>query len=238
MLRDRFPTEGPRVERQSALAQGVEAAAAPRLIPLWLKVAYGVWMAVWIPVYWVHSGPENFLWFCDAANFVVGLAIWTESPLLFSSQAAGVLLIQLLWMVDYFTALLFGVHPIGGTEYMFDAATPWWQRAFSLFHVAVPALVVWGLYRLGYDRRGWKLQTAIAWVVLPATFLLSDPASNINWLRQPFGVPQTLMPPAAYLAFSMLAYPLVLFFPSHLALSWWARRSRRMVQPREPGGEA
>lgn len=200
-----------------------------RPVPLWLKLLYTAWMVVWVPVYWVHSGPDNFLWLCDVANFVVAVALWAGSPLLFSSQAVGVLLIQALWMVDFFTALAIGVHPIGGTEYMFDAATPLWHRSFSLFHVFVPVLLVWALYRLGYDRRGWRLQAVLTWAVLPATYLFSDPERNINWLWKPFGVEQTLVPAPVWLALSLLLYPAVIYFPTHLALAAWARRSPRMV---------
>jgi hypothetical protein len=172
------------------------------------------------------NGPANFLWFCDLANFVVAVALWRESSLLFSSQAVGVLLIQLVWIVDFGAALLLGVHPVGGTEYMFDAAEPLWVRLLSLFHVFVPVLLCWALARLGHDPRGWKLQTAIAWIVLPVTFFFTDPALNLNWLRQPFGVEQTLMPPLAYLVFCMVAYPLVLYLPTHAARWFWQRRRR------------
>ena len=58
---------------------------------------------------------------------------------------------------------------------MFDAAEPLWLRLLSLFHVVVPVLLPWAIRRLGYDPRGWKLQTAIAWVVLPVTYLSTDP---------------------------------------------------------------
>jgi hypothetical protein len=92
----------------------------------------------------------------------------------------------------------------------------------------VPVLLVWGVARLGYDRRGWKLQTGIAWIVLPICFFFADPARNLNWLHQPFGIPQTLMPPLAYLLFCMLAYPLVLYLPTHGALAAWQRRLRRV----------
>ena len=85
-------------------------------IPLWVKLAYTAWMAVWIPVYWTHAGPTNFLWLCDVANFLIGLALWAESPLLMSSQAVGVLFVQILWCGDYFGRLILGFHPIGGTE--------------------------------------------------------------------------------------------------------------------------
>lgn len=51
----------------------------------------------------------------------------------------------------------------------------------SMFHVFLPALLVWMLYRLGYDRRAWLAATLLCWVVLPATYLFTDPARNINW---------------------------------------------------------
>jgi len=195
-------------------------------IPTWLKVAYALWMVVWVPVYWIHNGPANFLWMCDVANFAIGLAFWFESPLLISSQAAGVLLVQILWAVDYFGALLLGSHPIGGTEYMFEAASPLWLRGMSLFHLAVPPLLLWAVRRLGYDRRGWLLQTAIIWCVLPLSFFVADPERNLNWVWAPFGAEQTLLPAGGYFALLFAAYPLVIFWPSHLALRAWARRWR------------
>lgn len=190
-------------------------------IPLWLKILYTAWMLVWIPLYWQHNGPGNFLWFCDLANFIVGAALWAESSLLFSSQAVGVLLVQIVWVVDLFGRLLVGVHPIGGTEYMFDAAEPLGLRLLSLFHLTMPPLLLWALARLGYDRRAFKLQTALAWVALPLSFWLTPPADNINWVWGPFGNVQSLLPAPLYLAACLLLYPALLFFPTHLILSRW-----------------
>lgn len=190
-------------------------------VPLALKLVVTAWMAAWVPAYWIMNGPANFLWFCDLANFLLFAAVWIESPLLFSSQAVAVLLIQIVWTVDFLSALLTGFHPVGGTEYMFDPMEPLWIRLLSLFHVVVPVLMLWAIQRLGYDPRGWKLQTVIAWVVLPVTYLLTDPAANINWLWKPFGIEQTLMPPWAYLLVCMAAYPLVLYLPTHWALARW-----------------
>ena len=197
--------------------------ATGRRIPLWLKLAYTAWVAVWAPVYLVHNGPDNFLWMCDVANLVMAVAIWRESPLLFSSQAAGVLLVQVIWAVDFLGRLFFGVHPVGGTEYMFNGAEALFPRLLSLFHLVMPPLLVWGLMRLGYDRRGWLLQTAIMWVVLPVTFLLTGPDVNINWVWGPFGKIQHVMPPWLYLLVNMAAYPLLLFLPTHALLSRWLR---------------
>ena len=193
-------------------------------IPLWLKIVYTVWLAVWVPVYWQSYGPENFLWLCDAANLILGFAIWLESPLLFSSQAVGVLIIQALWIVDVCGRLVFGTHLVGGTEYMFDPEKSIGLRSLSFFHVFVPILLLWAIWRLGYDRRGWKLQMVLLWLLLPLTYLVTDPELNINWLWKPFGIPQTVMPEFVFLGVEMLAVPLILYLPTHAALAWWTRK--------------
>jgi hypothetical protein len=187
-------------------------------IPLWLKWSFTGLLGIWVIVYWRGLGPQNFLWFCDLANFLVGIALWLEKPLLLSSQAVSVLLVQGLWVVDVLGRAITGSHPIGGTEYMFDDSLPLGLRLFSLFHVIVPGLVIWAVWRLGYDRRGWILQTAIAWAVLPICFLFTSPVHNINWVWGPFGKPQLLVEPALYLFALMIAYPVVLYFPTHLFL--------------------
>jgi hypothetical protein len=193
-------------------------------VPLARKLAYTGWMAVWIPIYWVHNGPANFLWLCDTANLILLPALWLESALLVSSQAVGVLLVQLLWAIDFLGALATGSHLIGGTEYMFDDASPLWLRSLSLFHLAMPPLLLWGVRRLGYDRRGFRLETVLVWGLVLAS-LGADPERNLNWVWEPFGRAQTLVPHGVYLAVLLAAYPLVVFLPTHLALKRWARRS-------------
>ncbi len=208
--------------------------AARRGLPRWLKLGYTAWFLVWVPVYWIDNGPANFLWLCDIANIVLLAAIWFESSLLFSSQAVSVLLVQILWTVDVTTRVVAGFHPIGGTEYMFESAKPLFGRLLSLFHVLIPVLVLYAVWRLGHDRRGWRLQTLICWLVLPVSFWIGEPEANLNWLWSPFGVEQTWLPPVAFLAVCMIAYPLVLYLPTHALLTAWLRRAGRPIHG-EPG---
>ena len=76
------------------------APAAPR-IPLWLKLVYTAFMAVLVPVYWYYYGPTNFLYFCDVALILTLVGIWNESPLLVSMCAVGILVPQLIWVIDF-----------------------------------------------------------------------------------------------------------------------------------------
>jgi hypothetical protein len=189
------------------------------LIPLWLKIIWTVFITIWTTVYWQYYGPQNFLWLCDLANFMITLSLWIESPLLLSSQGISIILIQLLWLIDVLGQAILGIHIIGGTEYMFNPVHPLSVRLFSLFHLATPLLTIWGMCRLGYDRRGWLVQTGIAWVILPVCFLFTDPDRNINWVWGLFGKPQTLLDPYTYFIALMLGYPLFIYLPSHLILN-------------------
>lgn len=183
-------------------------------MPLGLKIAYALWMAVWVPVYWSHNGPSHFLWLCDVANWLIGIGLWLESRLLLSSQAVGVLLIQVAWSLDFLAALLFGFHPLGATGYMFDPARPLYLRSLSLFHLVVPVLLLWAVRRFGYDRRGLTLQTALTVLLLPATYLVTEPVHNVNWLWQLFERPAPL-PGWWWVVASVFLYPIVVYLPSH-----------------------
>jgi hypothetical protein len=190
-------------------------------VPLWLKVAWTGWVCVWIPVYWRQYGLQNFLYFCDLGNILVGLGLWLESPLIFSWQATGLLLFQTLYTLDLGGAVLTGKHFIGGTEYMFDPHIALWVRLLSLFHVVTPPLLLWAIGRLGYDKLGWKFQTLTTWVVVPINYFWR-PQYDVNWARGPFFQEQKLVPGLAYLAAYLIAVPLLVYWPTHRLLQWWA----------------
>jgi hypothetical protein len=193
-------------------------------VPLWLKIGWTVWLLVWAPAYWVHYGAQNFLYFCDLGNLLIGAALWLESPLLFSWAATGVLLFQILYLLDLAGTLLSGRHLLGGTEYMFDPSLPLWVRLLGLFHVVTPPLLLWAIRRLGYDGRGWRWQTLMTWLVVPINYFWR-PAYDVNWARGPHGREQHLVPGLIYLLAILIVIPCLIYWPTHLVLRRWARRS-------------
>jgi hypothetical protein len=193
-----------------------------RRIPLWLKIVWTVWLIVWAPFYCRQYGLQNFLFFCDLGNILIGIGLWLESTLIFSWVACGVLLFQSLYALDLVGALITGHHLIGGTEYMFDAGIPLLVRLLSLFHVAMPAVLIWAIWRLGYDARGWKVQTLTAWIVVPINYFWR-PEMDVNWARGLFSHEQHVMPEWAYLLGYLIVVPLCVYFPTHLILQWVTR---------------
>jgi hypothetical protein len=184
------------------------------IVPLWLKVAYVVGVAVIVVVYWREYGPSNFLWLSDITLFFTTLALLSQNRLLASMPAVGVLPLEVAWTVDFFG----GGNLIGLAAYMFDPQYPLYLRALSLFHLALPPTLLWLLYVWGYDRRAPVGQTAITWAALTMSYLFTEPAKNINWVFGPGAEPQQTLPPLLYFALVMVLIPLAVIWPMHLLL--------------------
>lgn len=197
-------------------------------VPLWLKLAYTAFIAVLVPVYWYNYGPTNFLYFCDIALFVTLIGIWRESALLISMAAVGIVAPQAVWVADFVVELC-GGHLTGMTAYMLNQEKPLFLRALSLFHGWLPFLLVYLVWRLGYDRRALVRWTVLAWVLLLVCYTLmpgprADAASiatpvNINYVHgMGDTAAQTWMPPLAWLGTMLIGMPLLIFLPTHLLL--------------------
>ena len=131
----------------------------------------------------------------------------------------AVLLPELLWNISFFSRLLVRVRVSPLADYMFDRAIPLWIRALSLFHIPMPLVLLWMVHALGYDARALPAQTALAWVVFPVTYAVTDPKENINWVFGPGGQPQRRLPPRLYLLLVLLVFPLIVYVPTHVLLT-------------------
>ena len=208
------------------------AESANRL-PLAFKLTYTAFMAVLIPVYWYYYGPTNFLYFCDVTLIILLAGIWLESALLVSMCAVGILILQTLWVVD-FTVRVFGVSLTGTTDYMFNPNTSLFLRGLSLFHGWLPFMLVYLVWKIGYDRRGLPAWTGLAWILLLVCFLLMPPPRpdpgltpmNINYVWGPSDLAaQTWVHPYVWIAGLMIALP-VIFLLTHLLLVRFAPQAR------------
>ncbi len=195
-------------------------------IPLWLKLLYTAFMAVLIPVYLYRYGPTNFLYFCDIALLLTLAGLWLESPLLISMCAVGILLPQLVWVID-FIANIGGLPVTGMTDYMFEAQRSLFLRGLSLFHGWLPFLLFYLVWRLGYDRRALPAWTLLSFIVLPICYVFMPPAQpdpglmpvNLNyvWGFSDY-VPQAWVPPNVWFAGLLFGLPILIYWPTHLLL--------------------
>ncbi len=187
-------------------------------VPIGAKIGYSLWMLVWVPVVLWAYGPANFLWLCNAAMFLLLYAVWREDRLITSSQAGVIVFIGVVWTLDLAVALIAGGRSLTGiTGYMFDPDFPLAARIVSLFHVILPAFVLWLCLRIGYDRRGLWLQCALAVILVYAGWLFTDPERNLNYAFTPFGLEQVWLPHWLYVALlALVVNPLVIFLPGHV----------------------
>ena len=81
------------------------------MIPLYLKIAYTIFVAATVVVYARNYKLQNFLWFSDIALITMVPALWLESSLLASMMAVGVLLPELYWNIGFFARLATGRLP-------------------------------------------------------------------------------------------------------------------------------
>jgi hypothetical protein len=189
------------------------AASFPRL--RWIALA---WLMVWVPIYWHYWGGQTFLLLCDVSVVLGCLGLVSGDPLLISTQAVATPMVGMFWVTDLGWRLFLGRHLMGGTEYMWDARFPLWTRLASFFHVALPFVLIWALRRVGYDRRAWLAQSAIAAALLAAS-RLTDPARNLNFaFRDPL-FHRSLGPAPVHLTVIFVVLVVVLYGPVHLALT-------------------
>lgn len=202
--------------------------ATSNRLPLLAKILYTAFVAVLVPYYWNAYGPTNFLYFCDTALLLTVVAIWRENALLASACAVGILIPQAVWVVDFIGGV-FGAAPIGMTAYMFSSKLSLFTRGLSFFHFWLPFVLVWLVWKLGYDKRALPFWTVLAWgLMLVGYFLLPAPPApagdpnipvNVNYV---YGLsdaqPQNWMPPLAWLFLMLTGLPALIYFPTHLLL--------------------
>jgi hypothetical protein len=167
------------------------------------------------------------------------VGIWTESALLVSMCSVGILAPQVLWVGD-FAAHLVGAKITGMTDYMFAADHSLFLRGLSFFHGWLPFLLVYMVWKLGYDRRGLAAWAALAWTaMLVSYFFLPGPSTdagmaavNVNYVFGPSDTePQHWMAPWQWLVTLMTGLAVVLWLPVHVALSFWKGTSKVAAEP-------
>lgn len=206
------------------------SAPKSRPVPLPARIAFTLWMALWVPVVLTSQGPQNFWWLCNLAQFILLYSIWTSDRLLISSQAGTVVVVGIVWTLDFAGALLIGSSPFGITTYMFNDDLPIALRATSTYHIWLPAFMIWLCRRHGYDRRGPWLQCGIGTAAIVGSWIFGEPVRNLNYTVAPFGIEQTWLPQVAYIPLLCIGTALLLYLPGHLVV--------KAISPRAGPGSA
>lgn len=159
--------------------------------------------------------------------------MWRQNALLVSMPTVGILLPQMLWVVDFLGWSLVGIRITGMTAYMFNSTIPLFVRGLSSFHGWLPFALLFLVWRLGYDRRACLWQALLAVGLLGLCYAIGpDPpasargqawAGNINYVYgMDDGHPQTTMPASAWLLLMIATNVVAFYIPTHLFLRHFA----------------
>jgi hypothetical protein len=97
-----------------------------------------------------------------------------------------------------------------------------------LFHGWLPFLLVFLVWKLGYDRRAFLAWTGLAWALIVICFFFMPPPQpnpgllpvNINYVWGPSdNVAQTWVPPSVWVVGLLVGLPTLLFAPVHFLLA-------------------
>jgi len=102
---------------------------------------------------------------------------------------------------------------------MWDTRVPLWARLLSSFHIGLPLALLWAMRKVGYDRRALALQTAIAAGLFVASRFL-PPGYNMNYVVQDPLFHRSWGPAPAHLAVIFVGAVALVYWPTHLLLSW------------------
>ena len=176
-----------------------------------------LWLVIWFPTYAVVYGFGNFVHLCDVAVVLTCVGLWRGSPLLLSMQALNIL-IDLAWDLDLAWRLATGRHLLGGTEYMWDPKYALGVRLLSLFHLALPVVLLWAIRRVGYDRRALAFQSVLGLVLIAAARALG-PEVNVNYAWSDPFFHRSWGPAATHVGLIFAGLVAVVYLPTHAVLS-------------------
>jgi hypothetical protein len=152
-------------------------------LPLALKVFMTLSVLAYVPVLYKYLGFENALWFCDVALLIGTIGVWLESSFLCSMSMVSIVVVQIVWIADYFFKLATGSFLVGVSGYMFN--TNILVHVVQLYHVWFPFVILWIVGVLGYHRRAWLAQFVVGWIVLLLARFWADPRRNIDASHYP-----------------------------------------------------
>jgi len=204
-------------------------------VPLTIKVVFSVFMAILVPFYWQTYGPSNFLYFCDIALFLTLFGLWSENKTLISMAAVGILLPQIIWVVDFLgTSINYPL--LGMTEYMSRDSISLFARGLSLFHGWLPFLLIYLVAKLGYCSKALFSWTLLAWVaILVSYFFMPVPGETLVTDNSPVNInyvygfseteKQSWLADEIYLMLLMIILPVFIYWPTDKLLKRWLKNS-------------
>jgi hypothetical protein len=135
-----------------------------------------------------------------------------------SIAACGVLLLEMVWNMDFFLSLIFHQKTIHLADYMFDNRYSLFLRSLSLFHILIPIIWLTYMSHYGYDPQAWSYFMVMYWIVISITYLFTKPKDNINWVFMPQALKLKHITSLQWILLLMIGIPFGIALPTHVIL--------------------
>jgi hypothetical protein len=188
-----------------------------------------VWLAVYLPTYGAAYGFWHFFQLCNAGVLIACAGILLRNRLLLSSQFLALSCIAVVWISDMAARLLFGRFLNGGTAYMWDSNLSALVRILSLYHLALPLVLLWFVIKLGYHKQAWIAQSAIAagsWLI---GLFIAPAAENINYLYYWPNQPSQAQLSLGHAGAMFITLVLLVYWPAHQMFLRWFKKNESSI---------
>ncbi len=143
-------------------------------------------VAVNLLIHIAYEGGDlgEVFWYCNVATIMLGVGFLLQRADLMTAVFVVSIPVQFFWIVDFFLNF-FGMG-MGRTEWLFDDSLFFLTPIISIIlHGILIPLSLWGIFRYSFDKRAYYWIMAVAFILLPATFLFTDPEYNRNCMFYP-----------------------------------------------------
>src|SRR3989344_5027572 len=123
---------------------------------------------------------SQLLWFCNAAIYLLAIALYIESSVMLTGILLGALVVQIPWVVDFLVRLIFGYELFGVASYMFDYGFSNIRFYLELDHLLILPLSIYAIRKTGFHKNGWVFAALVAFIINTGAYAFSSYLDNIN----------------------------------------------------------
>ncbi len=98
----------------------------------------------------------KIFWLCYIGMILIGIGILRKDSFLIVSQLNLISLTLILWTIDFFSSIIFGINIFGLSSYYSQLPTFW--KIMTIYHIILLPLSFYALYLIKLERKdAWKI---------------------------------------------------------------------------------
>ncbi len=139
------------------------------------------WLADSFDKIFIAHKAFRMLWYSSASLALTTIALLFKNDFLIVTAAGATMIIEGVWILGFFSILLFGRHLTGIAEYMFAPHFPKLEFAITMYHMLIVPFAILAVHRVRkISKFGWLGASSFALAVGFLTYLLVPKTENVN----------------------------------------------------------